>query len=457
MTPEVTDNTTGDLRVVMLVPRRADGGWRDDLWRYTSDYWSGLGIDIIEGHHDDGGPFNRGAAINSAARDGGGWDVAVIADGDVIAEYEQVQEAIARTVDTGRVTLAFEKYRALSEAMTRRILDGFVGNWLPGARLKMDNHVSSLVVVPRDLWDRVQGFDERMVGWGADDVAFVAACRVLGGGIERVPGTVWHLWHPESPERDRRRGDYRANHALMTRYMATTDPGDMAALVAEREVPDGVSVVVLTDGRRDCIARTIPAAVANLKGLPVERRVICDDSADKEYHAWLRLQFPDWQLVTAQKRSGFAGAVRRAWNTALGQGQPWVFWLEDDMVIEQPVDLAACAAVLTANPVLSQMVLRRQPWFDPEIAAGGIIEMHPDRYVDREQDGHRWVEHSLGHWTNPHLVSRRFLADHVWPDRSGSERAFSALVMKTYRSAFWGARTDPPTVTHVGERTGTGY
>ena len=55
-------------RVVFLVPRRADDGHRDELWRYARKRWEALFPEwpVFEGHHDVG-PFNRSAAVNLAA------------------------------------------------------------------------------------------------------------------------------------------------------------------------------------------------------------------------------------------------------------------------------------------------------------------------------------------------------------------------------------------------------
>lgn len=438
--------------IPLLIPVRPDHGCRDALREWTRNYWAENLPDLkpVEGHHLDG-PFNRSAAVNTAARAAGEWDVAVVGDSDVVCDPKQLTAAIDRARETGRCTLAYDTYIALNEPMTARILTGFDGNWLPGKALKMVSHVSSLVVVPRRLWDEVGGFDERFVGWGHDDVAFAEACRVIGGGIERVPGTVWHLFHPHSPER-KGGPDLRACAALAKRYHAAKDPRQMRAIIAERSTP-GICMVVITDGRRECISRSIPRALDRLKGMPIQRVVICDDSGDREYHAWLRVTFPDHELVLSARRTGFAGNTRRAWDVGLGSGQPWVFWLEDDFMLERDVDLAAMARALEDNPQVAQMALRRQAWFKPELDAGGIIEQDPAAYEDR--DG--WLEHRKFWTTNPHLVHRSTLASYEWPNRAHSEAAFARQVLKVRTSGYWGTRHDDPWVTHVGERTGTGY
>lgn len=447
------------MKVRIAVPRRADGGRRDQLWEFCRRWWTETHPDfeIVEGHHDEG-PFNRAAAINNAAA--GEWDVLLVLDGDVICE--QAKDAVDRAAATGRMALAYTAYRGLSRQMTDRVLDGYDGSWESGVALKLTGHVSSCLAVPRALWEQVGGFDERFQGWGHEDRQFHMVCRTLGGGVEEIPGLVWHLWHPFSPERpatsSRKSSGYLAGQRLLSRYYDAWQPSQMRALLAEH-VDDAVLVLVLTDGRRECIVETIPSAEKYLTGLPVTRKVICDDSGDENYRAWLRVEFPEWEIVGSGKRLGFAGAVRRARQLAAGSGQPWTWLTEDDFILEREAPLDQMAHVLTENPHLLQMVMRRQPWTVREIEAGGVIDQHPDEHHETTDGTHHWIEHERGYWTNPHLVSRDTLVRYEWPNRAGSEHAFSRLVMTGgNRSAYWGARDDELMVCHIGaERVGKGY
>ena len=438
------------LQVAICVPRRPDGGRRDELWSFCSTWWSDrFAWPIHEGEHLDG-PFNRSTAINTAAQAAGDWDVALIIDSDVVAEPDQITAAIDAAHTTGRLTLAFDRYVNLDHRMTDRVLAGHSGTWEPGARYKMTDHLSSILAVPRRLWDTVGGFDERFVGWGHDDVAFAQACRVLGGGIDRTPGTVWHLWHPDSPERDTKAPLYKASKLLADRYWATLDPAAMAELVTRR--PDGITLVVVTHGRRGCIAETIPSAEANLKG-DIATRIISDDSGDIDYQAWLRHTFPGFEIITG-KPGGFAANVTRGRNAAIAIGHPFVFWLEDDFTFNQPIDLQHAQAILRANPQLTQLALKRQPWFPAELKVGGFMEQHPAAFTDR--DG--WCDHTRFFTTNPHLTTRQFLTEHDWPNVPHSEDRFSRRVLTDGRTAgYLGKAADPPIVRHFGERTGKGY
>ncbi len=42
------------------------------------------------------------------------------------------------------------------------------------------------------------GFDERFIGWGGDDDAFVHALETLCGNYIKLGREVFHLWHPRT-------------------------------------------------------------------------------------------------------------------------------------------------------------------------------------------------------------------------------------------------------------------
>lgn len=441
------------MRVRFVTPRRPDGGRRDELWAFCRSWWTDR-FDWPIYEADTEGRFNRGAAINRGAE--GEWDVLVIIDGDVVAEASQVQAAVMRANATGRLCFAYDEYVPLERAMSDRVLKGYSGNWVGRQSRVARSHVSSIVVVPRALWDEADGFDERCEGWGHDDTIFAHVARVLGGGCERVPGKVFHLWHPTSPHAAQGDPWREAAGLLAKRYFAAVTPEEVRSLVAERH-EGGVSVVIPTNGRRDCIESAVDS-LHHLKGAPISGIWISDDSGDIEYHAWLRWRFPGAHVLPSPRRTGYAPAMLRAQAVAIAAGQPWVWWMEDDFVIEEDVDLGLMQHVLRNNPTLTQIMLRRQAWFPEEVEAGGFVERNPHAYEGRREGKARWLEHSLGHWMNPHLTTREFLIGHPWPQKPHSERIYGqALARKGRRFAIWGERDDPPKVMHIGERTGHGY
>lgn len=222
-----------------------------------------------------------------------------------------------------------------------------------------------------------------------------------------------------------------------------------------------ITVLALTDGRADCLARTLRSAEVALDGAPIVHRVLVNDSPDPDYHAWLTDRFADrWAVVPPlEQRRGFGGAIRAGWDhVAEGPGD-YVFHLEDDFVFNRPVPLAAMVRLLDLHPHVAQVALLRQPWNDQERAAGGIVECHPGDYEDRHDDGvGPWLLHRRCFTTNPCLYRRQLLA-RGWPQVEHSEGIFThQLVDAGLSFAYLGARGEAPRVHHIGDvRVGTGY
>lgn len=227
-----------------------------------------------------------------------------------------------------------------------------------------------------------------------------------------------------------------------------------------------IALVVMTDGRGGYLRQTIASFDRHVTG-PVTRRIIHDDSADPGYAAWLARTYPTYEIASTRHRSGFGGAINSAWaylsGTSIGGyvGDRFVFHLEDDFTFNRSVDLLEMAEVLDVNRHLAQMALRRQPCNDVERGAGGVVEQHPEEYTERRDvAGRSWLEHRLFYTTNPSLV-RRSLVDGGWPMGPRSEGVFTHWLLSTdpdLRFGYWGQRTDPPWVEHIGvERTGRGY
>jgi len=233
-----------------------------------------------------------------------------------------------------------------------------------------------------------------------------------------------------------------------------------------------ITLLVMTDGRRDCITRTL-ASFAEMVTGPVTRRIIHDDSADHGYGAWLSTTYPGYEVVSSGRRRGFGGAIAFAWRY-LTAGSPddadldrMVFHLEDDFVFRRSVELADLAAVLDTRPGLAQLALRRQPWNEAERAAGGIVEQNPQAYEEHADfDGRVWLEHRQFFTTNPSLY-RSSLCERGWPDGRESEGHFGLGLLATgtpeaapadVRFGFWGSRDSGEWVEHIGaQRAGSGY
>lgn len=430
------------MNVRLVVPRRGDGGHRDRLWAWCRaklerDFpdWP-----IVEGHHDDG-PWNRPAAVNRGAE--GAWDVAVVFDADVFLDADRVRQAVDRAHRTGRMVLPYDKRYMIGAAGTRAVLDeGFDGPF--GKFETWDRYpafCSSCNVIPRRLWDEIGGMDERFAGWGGDDDMLYAACNALAG-VDRIPGIIRHLHHDWDPTRDGKSPRYRCTKLLAERYRNTSDVDEMRRLLAEPRTDDQIVVACLTNGTRDTLAKTVESADRMLSG-PIGRKVIVADRCAPV--------FDGWDTVKVNGGS-YMKATAKAYDVALGSGQPWIFFTEDDFTFDRPVDLSQLQTVMGREPRLAQMVLLRQAWYPEELEAGGLIQARQALGQHfRQRDG--WVEHAAFWAQNPMLTTRDFMAAHPWPQRTGSEnRFYRGIVDHDPWTVFgmWGQIGDPPLVTHIG-------
>lgn len=270
------------MRSVILVPRREGFPDRDALWRFCRPWWGGVlpDLTIYEGHHELG-LFNRSAALNRASAMAGEWDVALVIDSDVVCDPARVREALRLAAETGNMVLPFDVRRDLNGRGTAKVIEGYQGSWKPYIWRSWKDQHSSVVAIPRRLWDAVGGFDEGFSGWGMEDTAFAIACEVIGGvRAIHLPGELWHLFHAPAPEGHKGPATLR-NRARGERYKAAwTDPDAIRALVAE-----GKTIAAdRTDGRIPrIIHRTVPAETS--------------PEVEGYWRKWTELH-PGWRMLT---------------------------------------------------------------------------------------------------------------------------------------------------------------
>jgi hypothetical protein len=529
------------VRTVLLVPRRAHPD-RDALWEWCRDRWQTYlpDIPIYEGHHDDDGPFNRSAAINTAARladEAGRWDVGIVIDADIFLRVSQVRAAI-KSAATGKVTWAHRRWRGFHEDHTKRVVTKAIDFGPEIDREDMDIYVertnprswSCFIAIPREVWDQMGGFDERFVGWGYEDMAFKSLVTSLyPWGL--VDGDVYHLWHPRSEERIEKgkpgitaTREYVVNARLGRRYMVAAyrdhgwadEPGqkipdelrarhvanlrkDDAKLAGQHRLPEWsdwwptlaelqagakehragppptVTIAMQTGGkpetwpeRRAYLQASLASLTENVAG-PICQRVVYDCWGDDAIRAELTdiAAARGFYIVgpTAKEMVSVSDEVRHAWSRHhfwryLGkraQGE-FIFGVEDDFLYTRPVELEPMIDTLRDNPSLRQIALLRDAYYPRELAAGGIIAQHPERYTAVAANGHSRIEHR-DHFTNNPALYRKSLASSTTVNpRPNSEVAFARALLadKTARFAYWG--TGEPWIQHIGHtRAGSGY
>lgn len=221
--------------------------------------------------------------------------------------------------------------------------------------------------------------------------------------------------------------------------------------------------MVITDGRRSCLQRTLEAFWEHWDG-PVTRKLIINDAADPGYAAWIDEHFPTYDRVHHDRRLGFGGAIQSGWDH-VGRSD-WIIHQEDDLMLNRKVPGMEIISVLRSYPYLAQMALTRQPWNQEERLAGGQLLRSKDDFEPKQRGRRRWMEHRRWFTTN-FSVYPGSLTRLGWPQITESEGNFSIRLFREgmlgvagpdVKCGYWGEITDPPWTTHIGDqRMGSGY
>ncbi len=178
--------------------------------------------------------WSKGAAVNPVA-DQTTSEILILADADSFVAPEHLDRAIGQARVRGWA-MPHSTVKRLDRESSDRLIRGMPGR----QRLERSAYPAlpggGIVIVTRETWDLVGGFDPRFRGWGGEDHAFGLALRCLTGNEvnpRRICPLV-HLWHPEAPN-CRRPSDN--NRVLDKRYRdARSKPDLMAQLVEEARV-----------------------------------------------------------------------------------------------------------------------------------------------------------------------------------------------------------------------------
>ena len=204
-----------------------------------------------------------------------------------------------------------------------------------------------------------------------------------------------------------------------------------------------IPVLVGTYRKRVHINECLESIHKHLKGFG--DITFIDDSGDPEHVDWLR----QYGKVVASDSQGYRTAMTLACNEAGGRE---AFWIEEDFMFLQDIDLGDLSDILYHRPYLAQVVLLRGPHFPVEHEHGGLIEALEAR-GQKFTDVNGIIEHTACFSMNPTLIRGEVWAQ-GWPLGKWSEAIKGDILRNQgYRFGYLpGIRVE-----HHGERSGHSY
>ena len=216
------------MDVLVAIPWRSQPH-RESAFAHTWNWYDtnlpDADIAAVDTEHE---PFCLAACRNKGARLAalGEYDVVILADADTIPEREPLMAAVEAARTSGLVHLPYTEYRSLRAGGTKQ--------FAAGRPLEACSHLvvpaacSGVLVTSPATWHALGGQDERFLGWGMEDVAFLVTHRTIKGAeFARHEGRVYALHHESATKQG---PQYDKNVSLYQHYLDAA--GDTDAVLS---------------------------------------------------------------------------------------------------------------------------------------------------------------------------------------------------------------------------------
>lgn len=194
---------------------------------FLQEHYSGYGWKITMGR--GARPNNQSDARNSLVD--ADSDILVFLNADTVPDPAAVIDSMSHVLATKGWLLPYKRYYNLTEEGTKDFMENPPWmEWRPEDSYDYEYRfpgtdpvaqppaVCGCVIVHREAWNKVRGYDPRFVGWGGEDRAFVYALETLVEPEYRYPAAIYHLWHPAPISETFNSPDWQENAILMQRY-----------------------------------------------------------------------------------------------------------------------------------------------------------------------------------------------------------------------------------------------
>lgn len=198
--------------------------------------------EVLVSSDNGAGAFNRSQACNNGVRMATG-DVVCIVDSDTVFNSHTVTAGL-KALKSSPWVIPYGTYYRTDKVSGDNLLYAKPNTPIAQYMLtythvfdfpptKYEEAVSGLIMVPREDYLYMGGFNEDFTGWGYEDRGFVRAADVILGGHGRcLEGEVFHIWHEEPAETTWQNPALQNNKELYEKMCTITDPDEMREINA---------------------------------------------------------------------------------------------------------------------------------------------------------------------------------------------------------------------------------
>lgn len=121
----------------------------------------------------------------------------------------------------------FNHINFLNEAHTRQLIrEGEFKQYKIKSPMHVNRYNGGCILFTREIFDKVGGFNEELIGWGKEDDVFLTKCKRVGANIGRIKEevTLLHLFHlPTSTKKYIESEQYIRNCKMLALFKRMTD------------------------------------------------------------------------------------------------------------------------------------------------------------------------------------------------------------------------------------------
>ena len=172
------------------------------------------------------GAFNKSWGFNVGFKYSSGQVIA-FGDADVMVDAETPNQSFESCLSDYDAVKPYDRLIDLTPEETKQVLAGESPILMDGYGRSLNREgigeyicfCGGLFVMRRALFEFLGGFDEKFLGWGAEDDAMTVKLHTLSQSTQNLTGhTAYHLWHEQLPHRRFGQPFYQRNLARLRQY-----------------------------------------------------------------------------------------------------------------------------------------------------------------------------------------------------------------------------------------------